>query len=455
MLAIPGIVLLVAVIYARPQEFLGPLSAVPILYLLFGFALFGMVLDLRLGNSRLASSPLTPWVAIFVLWCFVTLLVAVPSAAPSHTRELFVCLALYLLIAHGVQTFRALSAVGVTVLGMALLVSFVGIHQGFAPTGCVQINESIPGDQTTGKHDGRPCETTRDCYLGDPEPGAQYMCEHIGWFETTSVGKGRVRYRGVLQDPNELALAGAIGLPLAFAIGRRKRRPVSRALLVLLSFVAILVCTVLTRSRGGQLVFLTVLAAYFLKRFGWKGLVAGGTLALPLLILGGRGGEEASSSTLERADCWIEALSLSKDNPIFGVGFGQFGQYHYLTAHNSYMLSLAELGVLGLFFFSVLMYLAVKIPLQAVRHGAGSAQPWAMALLAAMAGLAVGMFFLSFSYHYVLWIYLGLSGALYAAMRTHDPDFQVRLRFRELVYVALGDVGIVAVVWLYTKVAFM
>lgn len=455
MLAIPGIVLLVAVIYARPQEFLGPLSAVPLLYLLFGLALFGIVLDLRLGNSRLASSPLLPWVAIFVLWSFVTLLWSVPSAASAHTRELLICLALFLLIAHGVQTFRALGAVGITVLAMALLVSAVGIQQGFASTGCVQINESIPGDQTSGKWDGRPCETARECYLGDPEPGAQYMCEHIGWFDTTSVGKGRVRYRGVLQDPNELALAGAIGLPLAFAIGRRRRHPISRTLLVLLSFAAILVCTVLTRSRGGQLVFLTVLAAYFLKRFGWKGLVAGGTLALPLLVLGGRGGEEASSSTLERADCWIEALSLSRENPIFGVGFGQFGQYHYLTAHNSYMLSLAELGLPGMFFFTMLVYLAVKIPLQAVRQGAGSAQPWAMALLAALAGLAVGMFFLSFSYHYVLWIYLGLAGALYAAMRTHDPGFHVRVGFKDLVYVGAIDVGIIGLVWLYTKLAFL
>ena len=73
----------------------------------------------------------------------------------------------------------------------------------------------------TGSYDGRPCVTPRECYLGDAEPGGQYMCEHIGWFGTTSVGNGRVRYRGVLQDPNELALAGGIGLPLAFALGQR------------------------------------------------------------------------------------------------------------------------------------------------------------------------------------------------------------------------------------------
>ena len=50
------------------------------------------------------------------------------------------------------------------------------------------------------------------------------------------------------------------------------------------------------------LVFLAVLAAYFVKRFGFRGLALGATLAFPLLLLGGRSGAEASSSTLERID---------------------------------------------------------------------------------------------------------------------------------------------------------
>src|SRR5678815_5474164 len=130
MFAIPGIILLVAVIYARPQEFLGSLNAVPVLYLLFGLALLGGVIDLRTGNTRLEKTPLLPWVAAFLGWGFVTILVRVPSAAPLHTRELLICGALYLLVAHGVQTFRALGAVTGMVLGMVLLVCVVGAHQG-------------------------------------------------------------------------------------------------------------------------------------------------------------------------------------------------------------------------------------------------------------------------------------------------------------------------------------
>ena len=43
-----------------------------------------------------------------------------------------------------------------------------------------------------------------DCHEGG-EPGAIYRCERVGLFGTVSVGEGRVRYRGVLKDPNELA----------------------------------------------------------------------------------------------------------------------------------------------------------------------------------------------------------------------------------------------------------
>jgi hypothetical protein len=66
-----------------------------------------------------------------------------------------------------------------------------------------------------------------------------------------------------------------------------------------------------------------------------------------------------------------------------------------------------------------------------------------MGLLAAFAGLSVGIFFLSFTYHYVLWIYMGLSGALYLAARRHDPEFRVRISARDLLLVGAFDAVLV------------
>jgi hypothetical protein len=460
MFAIPGIIALVVFIYARPQEFFEHLQAVPLLYLFFGLALYGALVDVRVGNLRLRSTPQFPWVLAFFLYASSTVLIRAPGDAFGHILSLAVCIALYALVAHGVQTFRALHVVAGSVLAMVLVVCGVGAHQGFAPTGCIVVDETNRGDNASGKPDGRPCDTVRSCYLGDAEPGAEYLCEHVGLFGTTSVGRGRVRYRGVLQDPNELALAGGVGLPLAFAIGSVPKRSLGKGALVFLTLVLVVLCAVLTGSRSGQLVFLAVLGCYFFQRFGWKGVLVAGTAALPLLVLGGRSGAEAESSTTERIDCWMEALSMWKANPLIGVGLGQFGEYHYLTAHNSYLLALAELGPIGMLLFSIVVYLSLKIPLGVLRQvtpaagadaAVSTARPWAMALLAAFAGLVVGIFFLSFAYHYVLWIYIGLAGALYSAVRTHDPTFRVRFGLKDLALVVAANVGIVATVYLYTK----
>jgi O-antigen ligase len=345
---------------------------------------------------------------------------------------------------------------------MVLFVCGVGAHQGFADTGCVVIDESVPGDTASGKPDGRSCTTARSCYTSEAEPGAEYQCEHIGLFGTTSIGHGRVRYRGVLQDPNELALAGGVGLPLAFAFGQVERRSIARLVLSTVSFLLVLLCAVMTASRGGQLVFLAVLGAYFVHRVGLTGLLLGAILALPLLLLGGRGGEDASSSTLERLDCWAEALSMFRAHPLLGVGLGQFTEHHYMTAHNSYLLALAELGFPGMVLFVAILYCSARIPLQALgqlRHpqqpawlaGAPLIRAWSVGLAAAFIGLAVGIFFLSFTYHYVLWIYVGLAGALYSAIRQHDPTFRVRLSWLELGGITTTCALIVVAVFLYTR----
>jgi O-antigen ligase len=265
-----------------------------------------------------------------------------------------------------------------------------------------------------------------------------------------------------LQDPNELALAGGVGLPLAFAFGQAEKGAYLRRLLGVLVFLLVLVCVVLTESRGGQLVFLAVLGAYFIYRVGLVGVALGGVLALPLLLLGGRGGEDASSSTMERLDCWSEAISMFRSHPFLGVGLGQFTEHHYMTAHNSYLLALAELGFPGMMLFSALVYLSAKVPyasLQLMRTtsapetlaGATLTRAWAIGLLAAFIGLAVGIFFLSFTYHYVLWIYLGLSGALYSAVRRHVPSFRVRLTAIDLSVIAASNVAIIALVFFYVR----
>ncbi|HZS40674.1 MAG TPA: O-antigen ligase family protein [Polyangia bacterium] len=456
MFAIPGIVALIVFIYIRPQEFILPLRVLPLLYLFFAAAIFGFGVDLKLRRIRPMLTPQLGWAGLFFAWCMLTLAVRAPGKIPRGALELGISIILYLLIGHGVQTFRAFQLVVGTLLAVTLFLSAVGVHQGTAPFGCHVIDTSDPGDLSVGVYDGRPCENERECLRDDPEPGADYLCERVGLFGTSSIGKGRVRYLGPLQDPNELSLAIGIGLPFAFAFFERKRSSARLALLVT-ALALVGTCTVFTQSRGGQLVFLAAVGAYFVKRYGWKGMIFGAVLALPLLMLGGRSGEEAESSSLERLECWYEGMSMFKQYPIFGVGQGQFTEHHFLTAHNSYVLAPAELGFPGMVLWSIVMYITVKIPVSALRRlralgpEADVARTWGMGLLAALLGLLVGIFFLSFCYHQSLWIYIGLSGGFYCALKRHDPDWDVKFAWRDFFLVVAIDVMLVALLFVYTR----
>lgn len=436
MLSIPGIVLLVVFVYVRPQEIFTSWQAVPLLYVFVALALVGLVLDVRLGFVRIRPTRQLAITAALLLWCIVTVVIKAPWALGDLVRAIAIPATLLLLIACGAQSFRALEVLLATLLALVLFVSFVGVEQGFSAPECHVVDWKQGAD--VGVPDGRPCTTRRSCEGEGAAAGADYLCEKPGLFGTSSGAGGRVRYRGILQDPNELSLAACAAIPFAFAFFERRRNAL-RAVVLVVTLVLVGLCTVFSQSRGGQLVFLTAIGVYFVRRFGWRGVLLGAALAVPILLFGGRSGEEADSSADERTMCLYAGMEMFRSSPIFGVGFDQFTEHHQLTAHNSFVLVAAELGVVGMLLWVTLIYLAIKAPIVAlVRAGRGQitlapvARSWAVALAASLASMYVGIFFLSFSYHHVLWISLGLSGSFYAAIRRHEPRFEVELGWREV-----------------------
>jgi hypothetical protein len=453
MFALPGLLALIFVDYLRPQEYFPALRGLPLLHVSAALAALGLGLDLRVGITRVRRSPHLFLALLLAAWCLVGLAVRAPDELPQQAPRLVVAVAVYLLAAHAIQSFKGLQLLAAVLLALSLALSAFGIHQALAPWGCHRI--ALVDEDLLFIHDGRECDPADParCELESDEPGAEYRCERVGLWGTSSI-RGRVRYRGTLEDPNELALVIAIAMPFAFAFFDRKRT-LARLLVVIGSVVTIGVCTYYTQSRGGQLVVLAVLGVYFLKRVGVaRGLAVGLALALPILIFGGRSGDAAEASSNERIVAWSVGLDLFKSSPLVGVGYGQFVEFHHLTAHNSYVLALAELGFLGLLVWSSIMYLSLKIPLQALRAGRlpPVGQAWSLAVLAALSGFAVGIFFLSFAYKVVLWLYVGLSGVLYQAIKRHDPEYEVAFGLRDLGLVALFDVALVAALFVYTGV---
>jgi O-antigen ligase len=281
-----------------------------------------------------------------------------------------------------------------------------------------------------------------DCYGHDAEPGSEYRCEKAGMFGTYSI-EDRVRYRGELHDPNELGMTVCIGaFAFLVAFANQRRRPLT-IVVAILGSAAVFYCVLLTMSRGAILVFALIGGVYAIRRYGIAGLIAGGVAALPLVALGGRSGEAADASTQLRYEAWATGIQMFKQSPVFGVGQRQFGEHHFMTAHNSYVLALAELGFIGLVLFIALLYLTVKTLIRGVielEHvpGARGAQVWAMALLSSFAGMLFSINTLSFCYHTVLWIFLGLGGAWVSVVRHHKPDFDVRITWRDLLIIVAG-----------------
>jgi O-antigen ligase len=375
-----------------------------------------------------------------VVWAIVGTAVVAPTQTLPRILELTSLFVLYGTIAHGAQRLRTFQFVAGVMAATCMFIALVCAHQGLSQKQCVGVQEGAEGD-VSGVPDGRTCEINDNCRGADAEPGLEYRCEHVGLLGTYSI-ETRVRYRGELHDPNEVALtvsAGALSLMIGFAL--RKRR--SAAVFFYGLGAAITAFTVFkTQSRGGLVAAMLVPGVYLVRRFGLKAVIPAGLIAIPVLMFGGRSGDAADVSNQGRYEAWASGLEMFKSNPLFGVGARQFTEHHYLTAHNAFVLTFAELGFPGMVMFVAVVYLTFKSLIVGLREirgvpGTEAANVWGMSLLASMGGILFQINTLSFAYHSVLWIFFGLVGAWTAAIRYHRPEFQVRMTWRDLIIVVL------------------
>lgn len=461
-MALIGAVLIVFVIYVRPQEFVPALEAFPLLNIVTGFAVLGIGIEFATGKIRSAWSPQLPALFGFVVWCYAVTLVKVGREGLPRTNMTVLFSTIFMLIVcYGARSFARLRVMAGVVLCIAVFLALVSSYQSLGERQCIllDMSEGPDSDMSRGEPDGRPCEAgylcEKEAEASGGDPTAQYACEKMGLFGTFTIEE-RVRWRGTLGDPNELALALGAAIAFAFAFHVSMRGAVRHVLLLALLAVT-LYCVVLTGSRGGVLVILTVFGVYFLRRYGAKGLVVAVPFALPILLFGGRGGAQADASTLERIDLLYRGMDMIKSSPALGVGPGQFmeNSFNSLTAHNSYVLSAAELGLPGMLLWTLLVYISIKIPLTLAHHPPPDAdprlQPYAMALVVSYAGILIGIFFLSFCYHPLLFIYFGLSGALYGAVKQTSPTYKLSIVPKEVGMLALADGALLILIFIYTR----
>jgi putative inorganic carbon (HCO3(-)) transporter len=158
----------------------------------------------------------------------------------------------------------------------------------------------------------------------------------------------RLRGAGFLNDPNDLGQILLIALPLVFIVWKERRR-INNSLMVYLPAVLLLWAVYLTHSRGALVALALIVLMVARKTMGDKtSVILVSALVLGLLAMDFTGGRGISTSEgAGRLEAWATGLELFKSAPLFGIGFGSFTDFNDITAHNSFVLCLAELGIVG------------------------------------------------------------------------------------------------------------
>jgi O-antigen ligase len=249
--------------------------------------------------------------------------------------------------------------------------------------------------------------------------------------------------KGILENPNDLAINIAINFPLCMAFMFGSKGGFRKVVWAIVLF-CMLYAVVATYSRSGLLA-MVITALICLWEFGVKGrrmlfvmstglvgvIALGAVFATPHYMArirtmiqetGGAAGSiesHARGSVEARAELLRQSLSLAVHHPLFGIGPGNFPVYsgHWLVAHNTYAEIAAEAGFPAFFLFlAVLGFTLAKVRRLPKLPGYAQSQDiqlWTSGLWAAMAAYIAGAAFASTEYNLFPYFMVGYICALY------------------------------------------
>lgn len=252
----------------------------------------------------------------------------------------------------------------------------------------------------------------------------------------------------VYYDANDFATLAVTAVPIGLYFAGTTR-PLGQRLMGALGLGPLAAAFVSTGSRGGFLAMLVVGALILVRlraiKAIWRVLGAGALAAILVITATDEYWEDIRSlGNLQedynlrgeegRIQVWKRGLGYVLQRPLFGVGVGNFpvaegtisplaergrlGRHlKWSAAHNSYVQVIAELGILALAVFLVMLRRTfdslarvTRLP-GATRSGRGPPQ-LAQALQASLLGFLTGAFFLSLAYAEMLYALMALAVAL-------------------------------------------
>lgn len=367
-----------AFVFIRPQEIFEGMANVPIIQVCAIFSLLGVLLGqrpLRWGPQQGMLLAMLPVVAISGIlngWGTGGLMEAQSMLIATN-----VPLFLYVTVVSTVPRQTKLMA-------LSILASIVMVHNGH-----VQANN------------------------------------HVGWTGTGAIKifeEIRIRYLGFFSDPNDLGMLIVMNLPfLAYFYGKGK----FTVKIICLTIVAFFCYGIyLTGSRGTILGAAALVGLYLLFKHGGTRLIILGVVSGPMLAtlisqFGGLSSSDASANS--RLEAWYDGIHYLLGNPIWGIGKGNFIDWHGRTAHNSFILVASELGVIGytLWGGALMMTVMAGFKIFKLDKSTFTEHPKYKAIVAeieintalffSMLGFMVTAFFLSRAYTLLMFIFLGMA----------------------------------------------
>jgi O-antigen ligase len=285
----------------------------------------------------------------------------------------------------------------------------------------------------------------------------------------------RIRYLGIFNDPNDLGLLLVTSLPIVFYWLEKESNPPVKV--IYLGVLGVLMYGIyLTNSRGSMMATGAILLLMFWRRYGsMKAIVLGGIGGAAALGVSSRLStlEVGEQSAWERVYAWDEGIYMMLDSPLFGVGYRNFDQLYYLTAHNSLILVLAETGLVGYtlwftFVGSIVLLLWGLLRLQQTTVPINSNdeddisweeyQKIGWALFSSLIAYLITGFFLSQSYIVYVFILYGIILGYYHFGRDRfdfvsEQVFDMNELVKWGIYSALSVIGLFVMVKVLIKIA--
>ena len=141
---------------------------------------------------------------------------------------------------------------------------------------------------------------------------------------------------------------------------------------------------------------------------------------------------------------------MLKMHPLTGVGHNQYLEHHIRVAHNSFVETFAELGLLGAFCFVGMFYWYFK-GLRSLPSDTPEAASWRRALTASAVGVLTCGWFLSRQYVPIFYVLIAL-GACAVTMSARPGEEDPRLRVRMSDVAAIGVLTFAGIVLVYISI---